>query len=161
MCDCRSGVLSDEILKSRRRNLSVICFQQCDASHTSPSPVPEIPMPWTLRFPLSRSQVFPNKLRCRTHSSAQNPEPMSGVSPMRPTSLFVRPPVEVTTAMQPRMSSATAPTVPFGKRSSKSTFSASGMLSTSTAVSLSENVSSSSGKPSPRQCSFHLASVQK
>ena len=48
------------------------------------------------------------------HSSAQNPEPMCGVSPILPTSLLVRPPVEVKTAIQPRISKATAPIVPLG-----------------------------------------------
>ena len=39
-------------------------------------------------------------------------EPIGGVSPIRPTSLFVFPPILVTAAMHPSMSSATAPTVP-------------------------------------------------
>jgi hypothetical protein len=49
------------------------------------------------------------------HSSAQKPAPSVGVSPTRPGSLFVMPPVEVATQSVPSRSSTTQPTVPCGK----------------------------------------------
>lgn len=49
------------------------------------------------------------------HSSAQNPAPRVGVSPTRPGSLFVMPPVDVATQMVPVLSRTTQPTVPWGR----------------------------------------------
>lgn len=71
---------------------------------TSPSPVPDTPT--DLYFFLNHRLLF--------HSSAQNPAPMIGVSPILPTNLFVLPPVLVRVAMHPLTSKATAPTVPVG-----------------------------------------------
>lgn len=49
------------------------------------------------------------------HSSAQNPAPSVGVSPTRPGSLFVMPPVDVATQIVPMLSRTTQPTVPWGR----------------------------------------------
>lgn len=118
---------------------------------TSPSPVPDIPMAvglWPLRN-LSNNALN-HVFVVYFHSSAQNPEPICGVSPILPTSLLVRPPVEVKTAMQPRMSNATAPTVPLGNWSIGGSFS----------WTPSEGYGSgSSGSPSPLRCSLHRLSV--
>lgn len=51
------------------------------------------------------------------HSSAQKPAPRVGVSPIRPVSLLVMPPVLVATAQTPSSSRATAPHVPWGMNS--------------------------------------------
>lgn len=86
------------------------------------------------------------------HSSAQNPAPICGVSPIRPTNLLVRPPVEVRTAIQPSWSSATAPTVPVGYGEDVGV--KCGCWRTSSGE-------GSSGSPRPRWCSLHLSSVKK
>ncbi|KAG2025135.1 hypothetical protein GB937_003367 [Aspergillus fischeri] len=48
-----------------------------------------------------------------SHASAQNPAPSVGVSPIRPGSLFVSPPVLVATTRFPHRSRHTHPTVPW------------------------------------------------
>lgn len=93
-------------------------------------------------------------------TSAQNPAPTEGVSPMRPGFLFVLPPVLVATASRPCWSNATAPTVPWGRvRGSKVPALESRCSSTLWVIEAYDGREfgiggSSSGNPRPRRCSL-------
>src|SRR6266536_106549 len=62
--------------------------------------------------PGSLSKLSPFDTTSSSHSSAQNPAPSVGVSPILPVNLFVIPPVLVAQATTPSVSRATAPQVP-------------------------------------------------
>ena len=127
---------------------------------TSPSPVPLTPTACTL-LRHGRDNLHLHRHRGACHSSAQKPAPRCGVSPTRPGSLFVRPPVDVHAATQPRTSSATAPTVPVGIMSSNTSLSSPFCPSSSSSSPslLSSPGTPSSGSPSPRRCSRHRVGV--
>jgi hypothetical protein len=159
-CHRRRSVLADEVLATKKKKEKASISAALDPSligsgkqRTSPSPVPLTPTART--FP-HHGRGNHRRHRGSCHSSTQKPAPLWGVSPMRPGSLFVRPPVDVHAAMHPRTSSATAPTVPIGIISSNRSSS----LPTSPSSPPSPFPGgSSSGSPSPRRCSRHRAGV--